>query len=189
MEPVTILNKKSFDLTIKRLCFQLIENHDDFKESVIIGLQPRGVLLANRIKRELEAILNTSGIPVGKLDVTFFRDDFRRRADVIIPNSTQIDFIIEGKKVILIDDVLYTGRTIRSGLDAMLAFGRPKKVELLVLIDRRFSRDLPVQANYVGKTVDSIVSDKVKVEWDEVEGEDKVILFNQTVSKDDPIKC
>ncbi len=183
MEPIVLLNNKSFELTIKRLCYQLIENHNDFKDSVIIGLQPRGVFLANRIKLELESILNNVIINSGKLDVTFFRDDFRRRDEVIIPNSTQIDFIIEGKNVILIDDVLYTGRTIRAGLDAMLAFGRPSKVELLVLIDRRFSRDLPVQPNYVGKTVDSIISEKVKVEWKEIEGEDKVVLFNQNVQK------
>lgn len=183
MKPVIILNSKSFDLTIKRLCFQLIENHDDFSDSVIIGLQPRGVYLANRIKKELEGIIPNIQIPLGKLDVTFFRDDFRRRSEVLIPNATQIDFIIEAKRVILIDDVLYTGRTIRSGMDAMLAFGRPKKVELLVLIDRRFSRDLPVQANYVGATIDSIVSDKVKVEWKEIEGEDQVILFNSNSAK------
>jgi len=183
MKPVIILNSKSFDLTIKRLCFQLIENHDDFSDSVIIGLQPRGVYLANRIKKELEGIIPNIQIPVGKLDVTFFRDDFRRRSEVLIPNATQIDFIIEAKRVILIDDVLYTGRTIRSGMDAMLAYGRPKKVELLVLIDRRFSRDLPVQANYVGATIDSIVSDKVKVEWKEIEGEDQVILFNSNSAK------
>lgn len=183
MEPALILNSKSFDLTIKRLCYQLIENHNDFAESVIIGLQPRGIYLANRIRKELHEILGDVDIKTGKLDVTFFRDDFRRRDDVLIPNATQIDFIIEGKKVIIVDDVLFTGRTIRAGMDAMLAFGRPQKVELLVLIDRRFSRDLPIQPNYIGKVVDSISSEKVKVEWKEAEGEDKVILFNQNAVK------
>lgn len=184
MEPIVIINSKSFELTIKRLCFQIIENHNDFSNTAIIGLQPRGIYLAGRIQKELQQILNKTNILCGDLDVTFFRDDFRRREEVVIPKSTQIDFIIEGKKVLLVDDVLYTGRTIRAGLDAMLAFGRPEKVELLVLIDRRFTRDLPIQPNYVGKTVDTIASEKVKVEWQETEGEDKVLLYTPNVSKE-----
>jgi pyrimidine operon attenuation protein / uracil phosphoribosyltransferase len=183
MEAVTIIDSKAFELTIKRLCYQLIENHSDFSDSVIIGLQPRGIYLAKRIQQELEKILKTDKLKCGNLDITFFRDDFRRRDDVLIPKSTQIDFIIENKKVILVDDVLFTGRTIRAGLDAMLAFGRPQKVELMVLIDRRFSRDLPIQPNYVGQIVDTISSEKVKVEWNEIEGEDKVVLFTPNVAK------
>jgi pyrimidine operon attenuation protein/uracil phosphoribosyltransferase len=97
----------------------------------------------------------------------------------MIPSITNIDFSIENKRVILVDDVLYTGRTIRSGLDALLSFGRPSKVELLVLIDRRYSRDLPIQADYVGKTVDTLISERVSVEWKEIEGEDKVVLFTK----------
>jgi pyrimidine operon attenuation protein / uracil phosphoribosyltransferase len=177
MEPLTILDSESFSLTLKRLCYQLIENHDDFADTVIIGLQPRGVYLSQRIQKELNQILKIDNIQCGSLDVTFFRDDFRRRDEVLIPKATQMDFIIENKKVVLVDDVLFTGRTIRSGLDAMLAFGRPQKVELMVLIDRRFSRDLPIQPNYVGKTVDTISSEKVKVEWKETDGEDKVLLY------------
>lgn len=184
MEPIVIINSKSFELTIKRLCFQIIENHNDFSNTAIIGLQPRGIYLAGRIQKELQKILNKTNILCGDLDVTFFRDDFRRREEVVIPKSTQIDFIIEGKKILLVDDVLYTGRTIRAGLDAMLAFGRPEKVELLVLIDRRFTRDLPIQPNYVGKTVDTIASEKVKVEWQETEGEDKVLLYTPNVTKE-----
>ncbi|HET6244253.1 MAG: bifunctional pyr operon transcriptional regulator/uracil phosphoribosyltransferase PyrR [Bacteroidetes bacterium] len=183
MEPVVIINSKSFELTIKRLCYQLIENHNDFSNTVIVGLQPRGIYLSLRIHKELKKILNIKDIKCGNLDVTFFRDDFRRRDEVLIPNSTQMDFIIEEKKVILVDDVLFTGRTIRSGLDALLAFGRPEKVELLVLIDRRFSRDLPIQPNYIGKTVDTISTEKVKVEWRELEGEDKVLLYTPNTDK------
>ncbi len=163
--------------TINRLCHQLIEIHDDFSNSVIIGLQPRGVLLARRIHHTLGEILNRKDIGFGVLDVTFYRDDFRKKD--LVPNKTQIDFIIEGKNVILIDDVLYTGRTIRSGLDAMMAFGRPNDVELLVLIDRRFSRNLPIQAKYAGRTVDTIASENVKVDWKETGGEDHVWLITQ----------
>ncbi|MDQ3191787.1 MAG: bifunctional pyr operon transcriptional regulator/uracil phosphoribosyltransferase PyrR [Bacteroidota bacterium] len=183
MEPVVIINSESFELTIKRLCYQLIENHNDFSEAVIIGLQPRGIYLSLRIQQELKKILSIKDIDCGNLDVTFFRDDFRRRDEILIPNSTQMDFIIEGKNVILVDDVLFTGRTIRAGLDAMLAFGRPEKVELLVLIDRRFSRDLPIQPNYIGKIVDTISTERVKVEWKESEGEDKVLLYTPNTDK------
>jgi pyrimidine operon attenuation protein/uracil phosphoribosyltransferase len=176
MKPVTIINSKQFHLTLTRLCYQLIENHNSFKNSVLIGLQPRGIYLAHRLGKMLGEI-NGSPVTTGSLDITFYRDDFRRREKPIMPSVTNIDFIIEGKKVILVDDVLYTGRTVRAGLDAMLAFGRPESVELLTLIDRRFSRNLPIQPNYIGKTVDSISEERVSVEWKETEGEDKVILF------------
>jgi pyrimidine operon attenuation protein / uracil phosphoribosyltransferase len=175
MTPRLILSPQQFQITINRLCHQLIEVHDDFSDSVIIGLQPRGVLMARRIHQTLQQILGKERIPLGELDTTFYRDDFRRKD--LIPNQTNINFIIEDKNVILIDDVLYTGRTIRAGLDAMMDFGRPNDVELLVLIDRRFSRNLPIQAKYIGRTVDTIVSEKVKVEWKETGGEDHVWLM------------
>jgi len=174
-----LLDQTHINLTIKRLCFQLIENHNDFSESVLIGLQPRGIYLAERIQAELSRILTDQEIHLGSLDTTFFRDDFRRRDSPLIPNKTKIDFIIEEKKVILIDDVLYTGRTIRSGLDAMLAYGRPQLVELLVLIDRRYSRHLPIEPNYVGETVDSVASERVEAIWQETDGKDQVILKSQ----------
>lgn len=177
MRPKILLEKEKFDVTIKRLCHQLIEVHNDFSESVIIGLQPRGIYLARRIQKELQAILKNKKIHCGDLDTTFYRDDFRKKE--LIPNRTNIDFIIEDKNVILIDDVLYTGRTIRSGLDAMLAFGRPKDVELLVLVDRRLSRNVPIQAKYTGITIDSIATQNVKVEWKETEGNDKITLLDK----------
>ena len=176
MERQVILNSKHFDLTINRLCYQLIETHNNFSNSVLIGLQPRGINVVTRLKTRLESILGHE-VVCGNLDITFYRDDFRRRDIPIIPSATNIDFVIENKNVVLIDDVLYTGRTIRSGLDALLAFGRPDKVELLTMIDRRFKRDLPIQADYVGKTVDTLVSERVSVEWKEIEGQDKVVLY------------
>jgi pyrimidine operon attenuation protein/uracil phosphoribosyltransferase len=176
MKPKLILEKKAFELTITRLCYQLIEIHNDFSNSVMVGLQPRGVCLAKRIHAELSQILNNKNLRLGTLDATFHRDDFRKRE--LFPNATQIDFIIEDKNVILVDDVLFTGRTIRAGLDALLAFGRPNDVELLVLIDRRLSRNLPIQAKYFGKTIDSVASEMVKVEWKETDGADKVWLYS-----------
>ena len=176
MERQVILNSKHFELTINRLCYQLIEIHNDFSDTVLIGLQPRGINVLTRVKERLEAILGKE-VVCGNLDITFYRDDFRRRDIPLIPSATNIDFVIENKKVVLMDDVLYTGRTIRSGLDALLAFGRPEQVELLALVDRRFRRDLPIQADYVGKTVDTLVSERVSVEWNEIEGEDRIVLF------------
>lgn len=176
MKPRIILDSKHIEITVTRLCHQLIEVHNDFSNSVIIGLQPRGIYLSRRIHKKLSEILKNKNIRHGSLDTTFYRDDFRKKE--LVPNATEIDFIIEDKNVILVDDVLYTGRTIRAGLDAMLAFGRPNDVELLVLIDRRLSRHLPIQAKYIGKTIDSIASEKVKVDWKETDGSDKVTLLS-----------
>ncbi|MHB8259532.1 MAG: bifunctional pyr operon transcriptional regulator/uracil phosphoribosyltransferase PyrR [Bacteroidia bacterium] len=172
-----LLSEHNFEITLTRLCHQLIETHHNFEDTVIIGLQPRGVFLAKRLHKQLQVLCINKNILCGDLDTTFYRDDFRQKE--LIPNQTNIPFIIENKNVVLMDDVLFTGRTIRSGLDALLAFGRPTKVELLVLIDRRFSRHLPIQPNYVGKTIDSIKSQQVKVEWKEIEGHDKVTLLNK----------
>lgn len=176
MEQQVILNATHVELTLNRLCYQLIETHNDFSDTVLIGLQPRGIHMLARLKERLERILGHD-IVCGNLDITFYRDDFRRRETPLIPSATNIDFVIENKRVVLVDDVLFTGRTIRSGLDALLAFGRPKSVELLVMIDRRFNRDLPIQPDYVGKTVDTLASERVSVCWNETEGEDKVTLY------------
>ena len=176
MQKRLLLNKLHFETTISRLCYQLIENHNDFSESAIIGLQPRGIFLARRIHQKLLRILKTCSVPVGSLDVTFHRDDFRRR-DLVIPSETKLDFIVEDKKVILVDDVLYTGRTIRAGMDALLDFGRARKIELLTLVDRRYSRHLPIEPDYIGISVDTITSEKVKVEWEETDGEDGIWLI------------
>ncbi len=176
MEKQVILDDQLVQLTMNRLAYELIENHNNFENTVLIGLQPRGIHVLERLKTILESITNEI-ITCGQLDITFYRDDFRTREKPIIPSVTNIDFSIESKKVVLIDDVLYTGRTIRSGLDALLAFGRPTCVELLVLIDRRFQRDLPIQADYVGKAVDTLNSERVSVEWKNSEGADKIVLF------------
>ena len=178
MEKQVILNAKHLELTLKRLCHELIETHNDFSETVIIGLQPRGIHVVQRVKEQLKNILDKE-ITCGFLDITFYRDDFRRRETPLIPSVTNIDFSIENKNIVLVDDVLFTGRTIRSGLDALLSFGRPTSVELLVLVDRRFRRDLPIDANYVGKAVDTLLSERVSVEWTEIEGQDKVVLYSK----------
>ena len=157
-----ILNSQQLDLTINRLCFEIIENTKNFDQIAIIGMQPRGVFLSQKIHSILEKKLHCD-VKSGYLDTTFFRDDFRRRDGVIIPIITNIDFSLEGVNVILIDDVIFTGRSVRSALDALVSFGRPASVDLLVLIDRRFSRQLPIQPKYIGKSVDVIDNEHVVV--------------------------
>ncbi|MCD8529271.1 MAG: bifunctional pyr operon transcriptional regulator/uracil phosphoribosyltransferase PyrR [Chitinophagales bacterium] len=179
MSPRIILGASLFQLVIERLCRQLIENHKDFSNSCIIGVQPRGIYLAQRIRKRLEELTNQF-IENGKLDITFYRDDFRTDNAPLRANETDIPFSLEDKRIILVDDVLYTGRTIRSALDALLDYGRPADVELLVLIDRRLHRHVPIQAKYVGKTIDSIIDEKVKVEWKEQGEEDKVWIIDKT---------
>ena len=170
----TILNKYQLQITIERLACQVIENYADLTSVVLIGLQPRGIFLADKIYEQLKKIRPGHEFLYGKLDITFYRDDLRK--ELHVPNQTDILFSIEGKNVVLIDDVLYTGRTIRAAMDALMDFGRPQKVELLVLIDRRYSRELPIQPNYTGRSVDSIISQKVKVFWNEKDGKDEVVL-------------
>lgn len=171
----TILNEQQLAITIQRLCHQVLENHLHLDNTVLIGIQPRGIYFSNRIVQQLKTQVPTGTIQYGKLDITFYRDDVRKGLHEL--NQTDIPFSIEDKNVILIDDVLYTGRTIRAALDALLDFGRPGKVELCVLIDRRFSRQLPIQADYTGKTIDSIITQKVKVFWKENDGKEEVVLL------------
>ena len=175
-----ILDKDRFNLVLLRLCYELIENHDAFEQTVLVGLQPRGVMLARRMRKELERLLHNE-ITYGELDITFYRDDFKTKP--LIPNTTQMDFITEGKKVILVDDVLFTGRSIRAGLDALQQFGRPEKVELLVLVDRRWSREIPVSPDYVGITVDAVFEERVSLVWSDYDGPAEVNLLSKTTDE------
>jgi pyrimidine operon attenuation protein / uracil phosphoribosyltransferase len=168
---ITILDKQQLHLTILRLANQLMENHLHLDELVFIGLQPRGVQVSKLVVNNIQKLYPGEKVAYGILDITFYRDDIRQ--ELHVANKTEIPFSIEGKKVILIDDVLYTGRTIRAALDALQDFGRPQKVELCVLVNRRFNRELPIQPDYFGKAIDTVVSQKVKVEWDK----EQVILY------------
>ena len=170
----SILSQQQVALSIKRLAHSILENHLELNDTVIIGIQPRGIYVSDRIVNELKNLINPAKIKYGKLDITFYRDDVRK--ELKIANKTDIDFSIENKSVVIIDDVLWTGRTIRAALDALLDFGRPAKVELCVLIDRRFNRELPIHADYVGRTIDTFPSQKVLVHWKEKDGMDDVVL-------------
>jgi len=173
-----LLNNNAIAIILQRLACQLIENHNDFKNTVLIGLQPRGIYLANRLAKILKEDYKISDLKLGQLDITFYRDDFRRRDEPLEANKTDINFTIENKKVVFIDDVLFSGRSIRAALTAVQSFGRPSEIELLVLIDRRFSRHLPIQPDYKGFQVDAINEEKVLVQWQEQNKTDAVYMIS-----------
>jgi pyrimidine operon attenuation protein/uracil phosphoribosyltransferase len=178
MSKKILLNSKDIEIILHRLACQLIENHNDFSKTVLVGLQPRGSFLAKRLADLLKNQYHIKDLKLGLLDITFYRDDFRRREQPLTATSTEIDFIIEDKKVVFIDDVLFSGRSIRAALTAIQSYGRPENIELLVLIDRRFSRHLPIQPNYKGRQVDAINEEKVLVTWKETHKKDAVYLEN-----------
>jgi pyrimidine operon attenuation protein / uracil phosphoribosyltransferase len=169
---VTILDTYQLNLTLHRLAHQLIENHYPFMDTCFIGLQPRGIHVSDQLILFIKELYPDLPVRYGKLDITFYRDD--HRAGLHIPTETDIPFSVENKKIVLIDDVLYTGRTIRAAMDALNDYGRPAKVELVILIDRKFNRQVPIQPDYCGKAIDSIITQKVKVLW---EKEPKVVLY------------
>ena len=178
MSQKVLLNSKEVNIILHRLACQLIENHDDFANTVLIGIQPRGKYLLDRLAAMLREEYGLKELKIGYLDITFFRDDFRRGSKPLEANTTEINFIVEDKNVVFIDDVLYTGRSIRAALTAIQSFGRPNNIELLTLIDRRFSRHLPIQPDYKGRQVDAINEERVTVHWREHDGEDAVYLTN-----------
>lgn len=178
METHTLVDPVHFERILDRMAHQVLEDHD-FSGTVLVGLQPRGARLAERIQARVAVLAGGAEVRLGKLDVTFHRDDVRMHDRPLAPNANEMPFLVEGQRVILIDDVLYTGRSIRAGLDALLAYGRPRSVELLVLIDRRFHRELPIEPQYVGTTVDSVDAQYVRVEWKEERGQDTVVLLQE----------
>ena len=176
MSKKVLLNSKEIEIILHRLACQLIENHNDFSNTVSIGLQPRGSFLAHRLANLLKNHYNIKDLKLGLLDITFYRDDFRRRDAPLAATSTEIDFLIEDQKVVIIDDVLFSGRSIRAALTAIQSYGRPESIELLVLIDRRFSRHLPIQPDYRGRQVDAINEERVLVSWKENNKKDAVYI-------------
>lgn len=179
MSHKVLLNHKEVNIILHRLACQLIEKHTNFSNTILVGLQPRGIYLANRIKTILQNEYGINQVQSGQLDITFYRDDFRRSDKPLTANTTEMDYAVEGKQIVFIDDVLYTGRSIRAALTAIQSYGRPISIELLILIDRRFSRHLPIQPDYRGRQVDAIDDEKVVVNWSETQGEDSVYMIKQ----------
>lgn len=176
MSPKVLLSSKKIDIILNRLACQLIEKHPDFSQVVLVGLQPRGILLLDRMVNLLERDYAMGKVISGKLDITFFRDDFRRFDKTLAASSSEMEVTIEGKSVVIIDDVLFTGRSIRAALTALDNYGRPLDVQLLVLIDRRFSRHLPIQPDFIGAQVDALEGDKVRVQWKDDKHDDIVYI-------------
>ncbi len=170
-----IHDQARFRLTIERLCRHLIEEHGDFSDTCLIGIQTGGAPLADRLRSRL-AEMGIRDFPYGKLDITFYRDDFRTSKGPLTPHQTEIDFLVEDKRVVLVDDVLYSGRTTVSALTALNHYGRPAQVELLVMVDRRFRRTLPIRADYRGIAVDTLHDEYVAVEFAEHAGNDQILL-------------
>jgi pyrimidine operon attenuation protein/uracil phosphoribosyltransferase len=178
LDKIKIIDEKKLALMTARLGHELIENHKDFSNSIIIGLQPRGIHFAERIHKYLETQLSKT-IRYGILDITFYRDDYKRRDELVIPNPTSLNFGIDGRKIILVDDVLFTGRSVRAGFDAIVDLGRPEKVELMVLIDRLHCRQFPIEADYLGQSVHSIATQKVLVELEKEQKKPGVWLISE----------
>ena len=173
-----LISDRRFGITLERLSHQLIEEYDRFENTCIVGVQVRGAQLAERIHERLLAITGLPNIEFGKLDITFYRDDFRIRENPIQANNTEMNFSLDGKRVILVDDVLYSGRTTHAALSALNNFGRPASVELLVMVDRRFNRQIPIKPDYVGHAVDAVDRAYVKVMFaQDGEGTDQVLFF------------
>lgn len=173
-----ILDKDRFQLTMLRLCHELIEEYDDFKDCCFIGIQDRGVAMADRLLETIRSINPDAHLEYGKLDITFYRDDFRTRDTPLKASSVDMPFLVDEKNVILIDDVLYTGRTIHAAMTALQSYGRARRIELVTMVDRRFNRHFPIKADYSGMRVDALDEAYVRVEWKDVDGKDQVKLFS-----------
>ena len=178
MPKKVLLDSKKIDIILNRLVCQLVENHKDFDNTVLIGLQPRGAFLIDKILEIFNKEYPTIDIKSGILDFTFFRDDFRRSEKTLSASSTQINFSVENKNVVLIDDVLFTGRSIKAAMSSMDSYGRPNSIELLVLIDRRYKREIPIEANYCGAKIDTFKGDRVNVVWGENSKDNIIYIEN-----------
>ena len=178
MPKKVLLDSKKIDIILNRLVCQLVENHKDFDNTVLIGLQPRGAFLIDKILEIFNNEYPTIDIKSGILDFTFFRDDFRRSEKTLSASSTKINFSVENKNVVLIDDVLFTGRSIKAAMSSMDSYGRPNSIELLVLIDRRYKREIPIEANYCGAKIDTFKGDRVNVVWGENSKDNIIYIEN-----------
>lgn len=178
LEKNKILDKESMDRILERIAHEIVERTKLAEGIAIIGIKNRGAYLGQRLANKITKIVGTD-IPVGALDITLYRDDLTQVAEQPIVQATEIGFDIQGKMIILVDDVLFTGRTIRCALDALIDFGRPCQIQLAVLVDRGH-RELPIRADYVGKNVPTSLKEVVEVRLEEVDGRDEVVICEKT---------
>ncbi|MFA5090237.1 MAG: bifunctional pyr operon transcriptional regulator/uracil phosphoribosyltransferase PyrR [Candidatus Omnitrophota bacterium] len=176
-EKARLLDKEALGRMLMRIAHEILEKNQDIEELCLVGIRNRGVYLAGRIASCIEKIEKKS-IPVGILDITLYRDDLTLIAAQPVVRGTAIDFDVTGKVLILVDDVLYTGRTIRAALDALTDFGRPKIIQLAVLVDRGH-RELPIRADYVGKNIPTSLNESIEVRLDESDGKDEVVIMEK----------
>ncbi|MFL6415520.1 MAG: bifunctional pyr operon transcriptional regulator/uracil phosphoribosyltransferase PyrR [Bryobacteraceae bacterium] len=176
-EKKQLMSASEIDRTIVRLAHEILEKTSDLDKLAFVGIKRRGVPLAERLAAKIES-LEGQKIPVGILDINLYRDDLSTVSERPVLNAKQIDFSVIGKDIVLTDDVLYTGRTIRSALDALFDHGRPARVQLLVLIDRGH-RELPIEARYVGRMVQTSNSEIIEVKFQEIDGSEKVLLVER----------
>ncbi len=180
-EKSQLMSASEIDRTLVRLAHEILERTHDLDKLAFIGIRRRGVPLAQRLARKIEA-LEARAIPTGILDINLYRDDLSTVSHAPVVNSTDIPFPVKGKDIILMDDVLYTGRTIRAALDALFDHGRPARVQLLVLIDRGH-RELPIEASYVGRRVQTTANEIIEVKFQEVDSVEKVLLVERIVEQ------
>ena len=180
-EKSKILDKEAVDRTLERIGHEIIEKLKSIDDIAIVGIKNRGAYLAERLADKIEGMTGQKP-PVGALDITLYRDDLTQASEQPVVHATEIDFDIDDKKIILVDDVLFTGRTIRCALDALIDFGRPSQIQLAVLIDRGH-RELPIRADYVGKNVPTSLKELVEVRLSEVDGKDEVVLCEKVNEK------
>ena len=176
-EKAQVLDKENIDRALKRIAHEIIEQNEGIENVAVIGIKNRGAKLAVRIAEKLEEIAKTE-IPLGAIDITLYRDDLTEIAEQPVFKGTEIDFDITGKKIVLVDDVLFTGRTVRCALSEIVDYGRPANIQLAVLIDRGH-RELPIRPDYVGKNIPTSVSESVEVRLEETDGVEEVVIFEE----------
>ena len=174
MEKKLILDAAAMERAVTRIAYEIIEKNKGIENLALIGIQRRGVSLSDRIARKIEKIEGKK-VAAGILDITFYRDDLSLLNEHPVLNGTSIDFPIEGKRIVLVDDVLYTGRTVRAAIEAIMDLGRPKCIQLAILVDRGH-RELPIMADYVGKNLPTSTKEVVKVHIQDVDGEENVVI-------------
>ena len=177
-EKSKVMDKDGIDKSLERIAHEIVERLKPADEIAIIGIKNRGAYLAERLASKVERIMGVE-LPVGALDITLYRDDLTQLTEHPVVHSTEINFNIDGKKIILVDDVLFTGRTIRCALDAIIDFGRPDQIQLAVLVDRGH-RELPIRADYVGKNVPTSRNELVEVRLAEADGKDEVVICEKS---------
>lgn len=178
MQTKEVVDNVTMKRALTRITYEIIERNHGIQDIVLIGIKTRGIYIANRIAERLKQ-LEQLDIPVGELDITLYRDDMKDQKEEPELHSSNIPFSLEGKEVILVDDVLFTGRTIRAALDAIMDQGRPRKISLAVLVDRGH-RELPIRADYVGKNIPTAMTEEIIVEMEEKDGQDRILISKDT---------